>query len=261
MKRNVAQIAAMKGKEKIVMLTAYDALFARLFADAADILLVGDSLAMSFAGAADTLGASLDQMIYHTKAVCNGAPESLVVLDMPFGSFATPEIALAAALRVYQETAAAAVKIEGGAEKAEVVRTLTTNGIAVAGHIGLLPQFFRAAGGFKVRGKDEISAERIAEDAAAIEQAGAFCVVLEGVKASAAARVRDAVKIPVIGIGAGADCDGQVLVWSDMLGFFEAFKPKFARRYVDGAALAREAAAKFAQDVKNGTFPNADESY
>jgi 3-methyl-2-oxobutanoate hydroxymethyltransferase len=243
------------------MITAYDALFAALIAPEADIVLVGDSLAMSFGGHSDTLSITFDEMIYHTKAVCRGAPDSLVVFDMPFGSYSSAKNALENAIRVYKETDASAVKIEGGAEKAEVIRRLTTNAIAVMGHIGLMPQYARQSGGFKVQGKDDAAVEKLIADAKAIEAAGAFAIVLEGVKANAAKSISQSVGIPVIGIGAGSDCDGQVLVWSDLLGFFEAFKPKFARRYLEGATLAREAIARFAADVRSGAFPSADESY
>ncbi|MDR0663934.1 MAG: 3-methyl-2-oxobutanoate hydroxymethyltransferase [Helicobacteraceae bacterium] len=260
-KTTVETIKAAKNARKLVAVTAYDALFARLIAPEADILLVGDSLAMSFGGHSDTLPITLEEMIYHTKAVCRGAADSFVVFDMPFGSCPNAKTALENAIRVYRETNASAVKIEGGVEKAEVVKRLTDNAIAVIGHIGLTPQFARQSGGFKVRGKDAEATQRLIEDAEALENAGAFAIVLEGVKALAAAHVVRSVKIPVIGIGAGKECDGQVLVWSDLLGFFEAFKPKFVRRYLEGATLAREAIAKFAADVRSGAFPNPEESY
>ncbi|GHV05510.1 3-methyl-2-oxobutanoate hydroxymethyltransferase [Campylobacterota bacterium] len=260
-KTTILTIKAAKNRQKLTVFTAYDALFARLFADSADMLLVGDSLAMSFGGESDTLSTTIDEMIYHTKAVCKGAPESFVILDMPFGSFATEEIALHNALRVYRETKASAVKIEGGEAQVKIVQRLTQNGIAVLGHIGLLPQHARASGGFRVQGKDEEGAQQIVKDAKAIEAAGAFAIVLEGVKANAAGEITRSVGIPVIGIGAGRDVDGQVLVWSDMLGFFEAFKPKFVRRYFDGAAMARDVAARFAADVQSGAFPSEEEQY
>ncbi|GHV60152.1 3-methyl-2-oxobutanoate hydroxymethyltransferase [Campylobacterota bacterium] len=260
-KTTINVIKKLKGDRKIVMITAYDALFARLLADSADILLVGDSLNMSFGGQNDTLSITIDEMIYHTKAVCKGAPESFVVVDMPFGSVSTRKKALKNAERVYRETAANAIKIEGGEERAELVRYLAQNSIAVMGHIGLMPQFARSEGGFKVKGKDEKAVEKLVRDAKAIEEAGAFCIVLEGVKAEAARTITAAVSIPVIGIGAGRETDGQVLVWSDMMGFYETFTPKFARKYIDGANLVRTAAATFREDVISGAFPNADEEY
>ncbi|MDR3347145.1 MAG: 3-methyl-2-oxobutanoate hydroxymethyltransferase [Helicobacteraceae bacterium] len=257
----VETIRRLKNERKIVVLTAYDALFAALLSPSADMLLVGDSLNMSFGAKPDTLSITIDEMIYHTKAVCRGAREAFVITDMPFGSVMTKEQALKNAARVYKESGAGAVKIEGGAKKAEIVRHLSENSIAVMGHIGLMPQFARSAGGFKVQGKDEQSVQRLIDDAAMIEQAGAFSLVLEGVKADVTESIVKAVKIPVIGIGAGAKADGQVLVWSDMLGFFEAFKPKFARRYMNGAELTRECAKRFRDDVINGAFPNENEQY
>jgi 3-methyl-2-oxobutanoate hydroxymethyltransferase len=260
-KTTIQTIKAAKNERKLVMITAYDALFSRLIAPEADMLLVGDSLTMSFGGFSDTLPITMDEMIYHTKAVCRGASDAFVVFDMPFGAGATIKSALKNAIRAYQETNASAVKIEGGSEKAKVIKKLSQNAIGVIGHIGLTPQFARQSGGFKVQGKDDAAVAKLIDDARAVEDAGAFAIVLEGVKANAAKPIAQSVSIPVIGIGAGADCDGQVLVWSDLLGFFEAFKPKFAKRYMQGAALVKEAVAKFAEDVRTGTFPTAEESY
>lgn len=250
-----------KKSEKIVMITAYDALFARLFAPFADMILVGDSLNMSFAGRADTLSASLEQMIYHTQAVCAGAPDSIVICDLPFCATTSPQNTLKAATKIYKKTNAAAIKLEGGAEIAQTIRILCENGIAVMGHIGLKPQFARAAGGYKVVGKSKQEAQMLIRDAQAVEAAGAFCIVLEGCKAATAALVAACVSVPVIGIGAGANTDGQVLVWSDMLGLFTQFSPKFVRKYLDGAELVQSAIKKYAQDVQNGNFPSEKESY
>lgn len=255
------KIMASKSKEKLVVITAYDALIANLIRDYADIILVGDSLSMSFGGENDTLGITLDQMIYHTQAVVRGAKESFVVMDMPFGSVTTTDQALANAVRVYKETGASAVKIEGGAEKAELIRNLVENGIAVMGHIGLMPQFVRNAGGYKVRGKDSADQARLIEDAKALEKAGVFSIVIEGVRSETARLITEAVNVPTIGIGAGVNTDGQVLVWSDMLGVFEGFKPKFVRRYMEGSGLIRSAFESFANDVKSGEFPSSDEEY
>ena len=205
--------------------------FARLLADNADMLLVGDSLNMSFAGKSDTISATLEQMIYHTNAVCAGAPNSFVVADMPFGTYVNKESALENSIKVFQQTQADCVKIEGGADKAETVKYLTDNGIAVCGHIGLLPQSVRSEGGYKVKGKTQEEAAQLIVDAKAIEDAGAFCMVIEGVKAEVAKRVAESVSIPVIGIGAGKDVDGQVLVFSDMLGLFEEFMPNSLSAY------------------------------
>jgi 3-methyl-2-oxobutanoate hydroxymethyltransferase len=257
----VDTILKMKGKEKIVMITAYDALFARLFNKSVDMILVGDSLNMSFFGKSDTLSATMEQMIYHTKAVCSGANLPLIVFDMPFGSYTNIQDALKNATRVYQETDAQAVKIEGGAERADIIRALTKNSIAVVGHIGLMPQFLRSDGGYRVRGKDENDIKKLVEDAKAIEEAGAFCLVIEGVKEEATEAICSAVSIPTIGIGAGSATDGQVLVWSDMFGFFEDFKPKFVKQYLDGANLIREALDRFVSDVKGGKFPTSEFTY
>lgn len=256
-----ATIRNAKGKTRLSMITAYDALMARLFAGKTDMILVGDSLSMSFGGQKDTLAADMEVMLYHTKAVCAGAPESFVVLDMPFGTYPDEKSALENAVRVYRETGAAAVKIEGGVEKAGIIRHLTQNSVAVMGHVGLLPQYVRSEGGYKIKGKDDAQTARLVEDAKAVEAAGAFAMVLEGTKPDAARAVAEAVKVPVIGIGAGPYVDGQVLVWSDMLGLFEGFTPKFVRKYMDGAALVKEAVERYDRDVKEGTFPGADESY
>ncbi len=258
-KLTIGSIQKRKNGDPLVMITAYDALFARLFGESADILLVGDSLNMSFGGNPDTLSATMDQMIYHTNAVCKGAPGTFVITDMPFGSYTDEKTALENAIRVYRETPADAVKIEGGADKAGLVRHLTSNGIAVCGHIGLLPQAFRAEGGYKVKGKSEEDALRLIEDAKEIEKAGAFILVIEGVKADVATRVAQSVSIPVIGIGAGNGVDGQVLVFSDMLGLYEPFVPKFVKQYMHGAASVKEAVKQYAQEVRSRAFP--DEHY
>ena len=238
---------------------AYDALFARLFSESADIILVGDSLNMSFGGNPDTLSATMDQMIYHTNAVCKGAPDTFVITDMPFGTYYDEKIALDNAIRVYRETPADAIKIEGGADKAPLVRYLVSNGIAVCGHIGLLPQAVRAEGGYKVKGKTEEEALSLITDAQALEKAGAFILVIEGVKADVATRVAQSVSIPVIGIGAGNGVDGQVLVFSDMLGLYEPFVPKFVKQYMNGAESVKEAVKTYSAEVQNRSFP--DENY
>ena len=260
-KQTVTTLKAMKNKQRITMITAYDALFAKLFTNHSDIILVGDSLNMSFAGRSDTLSTSLDQMIYHTNAVCSGAPNSFVVCDMPFGTYNDKKTALENSIKVYTQTNADAIKIEGGADKAKTVRFLTQNGIAVVGHVGLMPQFVRSEGGYSVKGKDGVSKDKIIEDAKAIEEAGAFLLVIEGVKKDVALEVTKALTIPVIGIGAGADVDGQVLVWSDMLGFFEDFTPKFVKKYIDGASLVKNAVKEYDTEVKEKKFPTDEYTY
>ncbi|MFT7859959.1 MAG: 3-methyl-2-oxobutanoate hydroxymethyltransferase [Sulfurimonas sp.] len=260
-KLTISSIAKQKGVKPLVMITAYDALFAKLFEDSADMILVGDSLNMSFAGKSDTISATLDQMIYHTNAVCQGAKESFVICDMPFGTYTNKDDALQNGIKVFQNTPANAVKIEGGVDKAETIEHLTANGIAVCGHIGLLPQSVRGEGGYKIKGKTDKEREQLLADAKAVEQAGAFCMVIEGTKAEVAEEVAESVSIPVIGIGAGADVDGQVLVFSDMLGLFEEFTPKFVKKYLDGAALVKNALSKYADEVEKREFPKEEHTY
>jgi len=260
-KLTINAIKKAKNERLLTMITAYDALFATLLEESADILLVGDSLNMSFNGKPDTLSASLDQMIYHTNAVCNGAKNTFVICDMPFGTYTETTQALKNATRVYQESPADAIKIEGGKEKAALIKTLTDNGIAVCGHIGLLPQSVRGEGGYIVRGKTPQDIEALIEDAEEIEKAGAFCIVIEGVKSEAAQVVSKAVDIPIIGIGAGTEVDGQVLVFSDMLGLFEAFTPKFVKKYLDGASLVKEAVSAYKNEVETKKFPAQEHTY
>jgi len=260
-KLSITKIQKAKGERLLTMITAYDALFAKLFDATADMILVGDSLNMSFGGKPDTLSVTLEQMIYHTQAVCNGAQNTFIVADMPFGTYPTAEKALHNATRFFQETNADAVKIEGGEEKAETIKYLVQNGIAVCGHIGLLPQSVRGEGGYKVKGKNDMEAAQLISDAKAVEAAGAFCMVIEGVKAEVATAVADAVEIPVIGIGAGNGVDGQVLVFSDMLGLFEAFTPKFVKKYLDGATLVTEAVTHYKDEVESRVFPDEIHTY
>ncbi|MHC3995201.1 3-methyl-2-oxobutanoate hydroxymethyltransferase [Thiomicrolovo sp. ZZH C-3] len=260
-KLSVGAIRNAKGGTPLMMITAYDALFARLFDPIADILLVGDSLNMSFAGKPDTLSATLEQMIYHTQAVCSGAPGTFVICDMPFGTYTTADRALDNAIAVYRQSGADAVKIEGGRDKADIIAHLTANGIAVCGHIGLLPQAVRGEGGYKVKGKDEANALSLIEDAKAVEAAGAFCMVVEGVKADVATRIAEAVSVPVIGIGAGSGVDGQVLVFSDMLGLYEPFVPKFVKQYLQGADAVKAAVTQYKEEVAARTFPAEEHTY
>ena len=260
-KPTISSIKKSKGVKPLVMITAYDALFAKLLEPSADMILVGDSLNMSFAGKGDTISATLEQMIYHTNAVCMGAKNSFVICDMPFGTYLDKHNALENSIKVYQQTQADCVKIEGGEEKAEIVKHLSDNGIAVCGHIGLLPQSVRSEGGYKVKGKTEAQREQLLLDAKAIEEAGAFCVVIEGTKAEVAKEIAESVSIPVIGIGAGVDVDGQVLVFSDMLGLFEEFTPKFVKKYMDGATLVKDAVKEYADDVVSHKFPSEEYIY
>jgi 3-methyl-2-oxobutanoate hydroxymethyltransferase len=260
-KVTISTLSKMKGVEPITMITAYDALFAKLFNGSVEMILVGDSLNMSFLGKRDTLSATMEQMIYHTQAVCNGASLPLIVLDMPFGTYTNEIDAVKNATRAYQETDAQAVKIEGGKNRAGIVKALTNNSIAVLGHIGLMPQFLRSDGGYKIRGKTREDIETLIEDAKALEEAGAFAIVVEGVKEEAGKAITKAVNIPTIGIGAGVYTDGQVLVWSDAFGFFEDFKPKFVKRYLNGATIIREALDEYIAEVKSGKFPTKEFTY
>ncbi|MEA1891368.1 MAG: 3-methyl-2-oxobutanoate hydroxymethyltransferase [Campylobacterota bacterium] len=260
-KMTINSIQKTKGVRPLVMITAYDALFAKLLDESTDMILVGDSLNMSFAGKKDTLSATMDQMIYHTNAVCQGAKNSFIICDMPFGTYTNKEDALKNSTRVFQESDADCVKIEGGVDKAQTVKYLVDNGVAVCGHIGLLPQAVRAEGGYKVKGKTSKEQLSLIEDARAIEDAGAFCIVIEGVLSEVACEIAKCVDIPVIGIGAGAGVDGQVLVFSDMLGLFEEFTPKFVKKYMDGATLVKEAVQSYAKDVKAKEFPKEEHTY
>ncbi len=262
--RNVLDLLAMKKDgRKIVVLTAYDALFTPLLVDGgADLLLVGDSVNQVVAGAPSTLSATLDQMIYHATAVRRGSGDLLVIVDLPFLTYQVSiEEALRNAGRVMQETGAHGVKLEGGVHMAATIRAMVDIGIPVMGHIGLTPQSVHALGGYRVQGRDPAAADRLLADARAIEEAGAFGLVLELVPAPLSARITAALTIPTIGIGAGPDCDGQVLVTPDMLGLNQRFNPKFLKRYAELADLVRKATADFAADVRDGRYPDRDHSF
>jgi 3-methyl-2-oxobutanoate hydroxymethyltransferase len=244
---------------RISVLTAYDFTTARLL-DAAgvDCLLVGDSLGTVVQGWDTTLRVTLDQIIYHAEMVARGARRALVVADLPFGSYQpSTELALLAGVRCLKETDCQAVKLEGGTRSADTIRLLVEAGIPVMGHVGLTPQSVRKFGGFKV----QRNGTRILDDAKAVAEAGAFAIVLECVPAELAMRITTELTIPTIGIGAGARCDGQVLVAHDMLGLFEGFQPKFVRRYAELAELIRQAAARYVEDVASGQFPADHESF
>ena len=264
--RPVTTLDLLKKKERhepIVMLTCYDALFARLLDEGGvDVLLVGDSVNQVLAGAATTLSATLDQMIYHTTIVRRGAERALVICDLPFLTYQiSREDALRNAGRVMQETGCHGVKLEGGQPVAPVVRALVDVGIPVMGHLGLTPQSVHALGGYRVQGRDEKSAERLRADARALEDAGAFAIVLELVPAPLAAEVTGSVTIPTIGIGAGPSCDGQVLVLPDMLGLNDRFSPKFLKRYAAMADEVRTAVRAYASDVRERRYPGPDHSF
>jgi len=256
-------LAMKQAKRKIVAVTAYDALFGRLVDEAGvDCVLVGDSLNQVLCGEPSTLSATVEQMIYHARAVRRGVTRALLVVDMPFLSYqVNRDDALRNCGRVMKETAAQGVKLEGGAAMAETVRSLVEIGIPVMGHVGLTPQSVHALGGYRVQGKGEEAERRMSADVAALEQAGCFSVVLELVPARVAAAISAERAIPTIGIGAGAGCDGQVLVLPDLLGLNDTFSPKFLKRYAAMATEVREAVGRFGDEVRRGVFPDADHSF
>ena len=264
MKNTAATFAAAKAKgEKLSMLTAYDYSTAKL-EDESGIngILVGDSLGNVVLGYEDTVSVTMEDMIHHGAAVARGAKNALVVVDMPFMSYeATVEVAVRNAGRLMKEGRAGAVKLEGGVRVAEQIRAIVKAGIPVMGHIGLTPQSINVFGGFKVQGKSEEAARALLADAKAVEEAGAFAVVIEAVPAALAQMITDAVSIPTIGIGAGAGCDGQILVYPDMLGMFSDFTPKFVKRYANVGEVMREAFANYAAEVASGAFPTEEHTY
>ncbi len=247
----------------ISMITAYDYSFARLF-DAAgiDVLLVGDSASNVMAGNETTVPITLEQMIYHAQCVVKAVNRSLVVVDMPFGSYqSNTDTAVASAIRIMKETGGHAVKMEGGAEIADSVRRIVSAGIPVMGHLGLTPQSIYKFGTYTVRARETAEAEKLLQDARLLEEAGCFGIVLEKIPAALAATVSSGLKIPTIGIGAGSHCDGQVLVMHDMLGINNEFKPRFLRQYLNLEELVTGAVQAYIRDVKSRDFPASNESY
>jgi 3-methyl-2-oxobutanoate hydroxymethyltransferase len=260
----VPDLLAMKAAgRRIVMLTCYDAAFARLLEQAeVDVLLVGDSVNQVLAGQETTLSATLDQMIYHAASVRRGARRALVFVDLPFLTYqVSPTEAIRNAGRVLQESGAHGVKLEGGRPMAETVRALVDRGIPVIGHLGLTPQSVHALGGYRVQGREAAAAERLLADALALEEAGACAIVLELLPAVLAKRITAALTIPTIGIGAGVGCDGQVLVLHDMLGLNEMFNPKFLKRYAELGEAVRAAVRSYAAEVRDGTYPGPEHSF
>ena len=255
------EIRARKGQAPLVVLTAYTTPMARLVDAHCDIALVGDSVGMVLHGLPSTLGVTMEMMILHGRAVTRGLQRAMAVVDMPFGSYEqSPAQAFANAARLMVETGAAAVKLEGGARMAETIAFLTARGVPVMAHIGLTPQAVNPLGGYKVVGRDA-EAQSVAQDAQAVEAAGAFAVVLEKVPAPLAGRLTQALSIPTIGIGAGVDCDGQVLVLDDMLGTFTEFRPRFVKRYAEIGQTADAAIAAYAADVRARRFPAPEHGY
>ena len=255
------QITARKGGEPIVCLTAYDAPTAAILDAHCDLLLVGDSLGMVVHGLTSTVGVTLDMMILHGQAVMRGSNQALVVVDLPFGSYEdSPETAFRNASRVMMETGCQAVKIESGSYAAETIRYLVERGIPVMSHVGLRPQSMHVVGGFRARGRRQSVADEIVENAKAAADAGSFAIVVEGVAADLADLVTEAVDIPTIGIGASANCDGQILVTPDMLGLFDRV-PKFVKKYADQRSDVEAAAKAYAEEVKARSFPGEGQLY
>ena len=260
----LTELREMKRRgEKIVMVTAYDAPSGRL-ADAAgiDLVLVGDSSGMVVHGRDSTVAVSLDEILLMTQWVTRGATRPLVVADMPFGSYeVSDEQAVTNAVRLVKDGGADAVKLERGGTSASRARAITRAGIPVMGHVGLTPQTATVLGGFKAQGRTAEHATRLVDEARAVEEAGCFAVVLEAVPAQVAKAVTNALGVPTIGIGAGADCDGQVLVWHDMLGYYEGHAPRFVKRYADLGEVITEALGRYADEVRGGTFPEQRHTY
>jgi len=260
----IPEIVARKcDGDKITVLTAYDYTFARLIdGEGVDIILVGDSVGSIVSGYENTLPVTMDEMVYHTRAVSRGVEQALLVADMPFMSYQVDAAeARRNAGRLVKEGGAHAVKLEGGEQIAETVRSLVAMDIPVMGHVGLTPQSVHRMGGFKVQGKEAEAAERIFADAVAVAEAGAFAVVLECVPALLARRITEEINVPTIGIGAGPDCDGQVLVIHDILGLCEKYSPKFVKRFADIGDTVRGGIADYIREVKDGTFPAAEHSF
>ncbi|HXZ25250.1 MAG TPA: 3-methyl-2-oxobutanoate hydroxymethyltransferase [Nitrospiria bacterium] len=258
----VPLVREAKGRKKLTMVTAYDAPSARIVDEAGvDVALVGDSLGMVIQGRADTLGVTLEQMVYHTEIVARSTARALVVGDMPFLTFQISNERTIEAAGQLIRAGAAAVKLEGGGKIAERIRAVTEIGIPVMAHLGLTPQSLHQMGGYKVQGRDAEAARRLLDEAKRVQDAGAFAVVLEGMPAPLAKQITDQLSIPTIGIGAGLHCDGQVLVFHDLVGLSGDRTPTFVRRYADLRVTAVEAVKKFKADVEAGKFPSEGESY
>jgi 3-methyl-2-oxobutanoate hydroxymethyltransferase len=260
-KATVLELKKKKG-ERLAMLTAYDYPTARLVAEAGvDLILVGDSLGMVVLGYDSTVPVTTDDMVHHTKAARRGAPDAFLIADLPYLSYGTVPDALDNAARLMKEARADSVKLEGGVEVAPVVEALVRAGVPVLGHVGLTPQTASALGGYKLQGKDEAQARRILDDAVALEAAGCWGVVLELVPAPLAKLITERLSIPTIGIGAGEHCDGQVLVFHDMVGLFSGFTPTFVKRYAEVGDMIRDAVGRYAAEVRSGAFPAGGQSF
>jgi 3-methyl-2-oxobutanoate hydroxymethyltransferase len=259
MPSSTANILQKKNREKIICLTAYTFPMAKIIDEYCDIILVGDSLGMTIYGFKDTLDVTLDMMINHGKAVMKAVKKSFVVVDLPFGTYEnSKEQALESAKKVIAETGCDAIKIETSRELVSTVKFLVQNNINVMAHVGLMPQHVREIGGYRYQGRDEKSAREILETSILVEEAGAFCLVIEAVPEKLASEISAVLKIPTIGIGASAECDGQVLVIDDLLGINQEFKPRFVKHYANIALQIANAAQQFSQDVKNKQFPASE---
>jgi len=257
-----SKLIGLKGKRKITVLTAYDYPAAKLIDEAGiPVILVGDSLGMTVLGYDSTVPVTMEQMLHHVKAVTRAVKQSLVIADMPFGSYQNPSMALANATRFMKEAGAHAVKLEGGKTQVEIIRCLRDNGIPVCGHIGLTPQHVHALGGYRVQGRGSEAAEKLKKDARALQDAGVFAMVLEVIPKDLAAEITEEISVPTIGIGAGPDCDGQVLVLNDLLGQNSELHPKFVKAYADIETTMREAFSQFRKEVEGGDFPETKHSY
>lgn len=264
MKMTVRDVRDSKQQgKKITILTAYDATMASLFSQCdIDMLLVGDSLGMVVQGVGPTVPVTMEEMIYHTRAVRRGAPETFIVTDMPYGSYeVSSRQAVENGVRLLKETGCDMVKVEGGRVICDTVKRMTDAGVPVMGHIGLTPQTASQLGGFKVQGKDLESAQQLVDDAKSLQSAGATSVLMECVPSALAAMITDVLTVPTIGIGAGAGCDGQVLVGQDMLGMFEKFSPKFVKHYCELAAVIKQGVSEYCAEVRSGKFPSEEQGF
>lgn len=262
-KWTTSKLQSLKGRERIAALTAYDFSTARMIDEAGlQVILVGDSLGMTVLGFDSTLPVTLEHILHHSRAVSRGVKHAMVVADMPFLTYqASIEQAIDNAGRLLKEGTADSVKIEGGAFRAPTVKALVQNGIPVMGHIGLTPQSVKAFGGYKVQGREAKEAQQLREDALALEQAGAFAIVLECMPADLSREITQSLRIPTIGIGAGPGCDGQILVVNDMLGLFTDFLPKFVKKYASLGEDMKRAFARYVKDIDEGVFPGPDHWY
>jgi 3-methyl-2-oxobutanoate hydroxymethyltransferase len=260
-KPTVLELRRSKGA-RLAMLTAYDFPTAKLVTEAGvDLILVGDSLGMVVLGYDSTVPVTMDDMVHHTRAARRGAPQAFLIADLPFLSYGTLDEALVNSARLMKDAGADSVKLEGGKEVAPLVEGLVRAGVPVLGHVGLTPQTASALGGYRLQGKDEENARRILEGAQALEQAGCWGVVLELVPAPLAKLITARISIPTIGIGAGVDCDGQVLVFHDLVGMFSGFTPTFVKRYTEAGTAIRDAVAQYAEEVRSGAFPSQSQAF